>query len=925
MVAMRSYSMAYSKSYSKTYRYALVCSAIFLFLFSAQNLLSDSRPLPEDLGAIHLAQLLTKLKTTARIMQVVAHPDDEDGGLLTLEARGKGASVLLFTVTRGEGGQNKFGTESSDELGILRTLELLEADKYYGVEQRFSHVTDFGFSKTAEETFNKWHGHDIALGDMVRAVRTFRPDVLIARFSGTPRDGHGHHQASAILTVEAFRAAGDPNKFPEQIKEGLLPWQAKKLYVGNPPGMFQRNVAEKDYSVKLDIGEYSPILGMSYTQFALEGLSHQTSQGTGGIRVPPGPRYTYYQLRDSIIAKPTEGAHEQDFFDGVDTSIVGLAARLDAEETKVPFLRPALESLQKHVEEASKVFTIQDPSACAAPLLAGLNETTQLLKQLSEAKIVPAAKAELTTALEAKQQQFRDAANEAMGIYFDLFVDQPGGPGAQSFFPRMEQTISVAVPGETFTATARLYNRGKLAIKANDVTLSLNPGWKSTVVKSDTRELAGGEMSSVQFQITVPENAPYTRPYWSRTDPEKEPIYKVDDDKLITNPWPPYPVHARASFAAGSVSGEASAGAKIKLIDPTLGQSERPLAVGPPISVLLNSPVAVAPVGGTEKSQIAVSVRSNLQSPVKAKLHLETPQGWKVEPAEIAVDLDHDGDVNNYAFQITPQNLHEGTYQVTAHVEYNGKQYAEGFKLITRPDLDSYYAYRAATENVQAVDVKLPPQLKVGYVMGTGDEIPSVLESVGLNTSIITPQELASGDLSRYGTIIVGIRAYDTRTDVREHNRRLLDYANRGGTLIVQYNQSTGLFNDGHYTPYPATAANVRVSVEEQPVEILAPEERVFNWPNKITQKDFDGWVQERGLYFMSQWDAQFKPLLACNDPGEPSQKGGLLLAHYGKGIYIYSAYGFSRQLPAGVPGAIRLFVNLISAGHETSQANNSR
>jgi hypothetical protein len=339
--------------------------------------------------------------------------------------------------------------------------------------------------------------------------------------------------------------------------------------------------------------------------------------------------------------------------------------------------------------------------------------------------------------------------------------------------------------------------------------------------------------------------------------------------------------------------------------------------VGPPISVLLTSPVVVAPVGGEGKAAIGVSVRSNVQSPVHAKLKLETPPGWKVEPAEIAVDLDHDGDLNNYSFQITPQNLHEGTYKVTARAEYNGKQYAEGFKIITRPDLDSYPAYRPATENVQAVDVKLPAQLKVGYIMGAGDEIPSVLQSVGLNTSIITSLELASGDLSRYGTIIVGIRAYDTRTDVREHNRRLLDYVNGGGTLIVQYNQSTGAFNDGHYTPYPATEANVRVSVEEQPVEMLAPEERVFNWPNKITQKDFDGWVQERGLYFMSQWDAQFKPLLACNDPGEPPQKGGLLQAHYGKGIYIYSAYGFSRQLPAGVPGAIRLFVNLISAGHQ--------
>jgi LmbE family N-acetylglucosaminyl deacetylase len=907
MVAMR--------SYSNPYRRALACIVVLLFL--VQNLLSDTRPLPEDRGTVHLAQLLTKLKTTARIMQAVAHPDDEDGGLLTLEARGNGASVLLFTVTRGEGGQNKFGAESSDELGILRTLELLEADKYYGVEQRFSHVVDFGFSKTAEETFNKWHGHDPALGDLVRAIRIFRPDVLTSRFSGTKRDGHGNHEASGVLTHEAFRAAADPNRFPEQIKGGLLPWQAKKLYLGNPPRLFQGgNIADEDYTVKLNIGEYNPLLGMSYTQFALEGLAHQTSQGTGGIRVPPGPRYTYYKLTDSTLPKSAV-AHEADFFEGIDTSLVGLAARLGSEESKAPFLRPALESLQKHVDAANKAFSLQDPSACTPELLAGLNEIVDLLKQLSGAKLSAAAMAEIMPSLDTKRLQFEQAANEALGIYFDLSVDQPGPAQGPSFFPRMEQTISMALPGQSFNVTARLYNRGKLPIKPTEITLDLPTGWKSTLLKNDDHELAAGDMAAVQFQVTVPENAPYTRPYFTRGNPETETMYTVTDSRLLTSPWAPYPVHAHASFTAGKWLGSSAAVAKIKFVDPTSGQSERPLAVGPPVSVLLNSPVVVAPVGGAGKSQIEVSVRSNVQSAVHAKLKLETPQGWKVEPAEIPIELDHDGDVNNYAFQITPQNLHEGTYKVTARAEYNGKQYAEGFKIITRPDLDSYYAYRPATENVQAVDVKLPPQFKVGYVMGTGDEIPSVLQSVGLSTSIITPQELASGDLGRYGTIVVGIRAYDTRTDVREHNRRLLDYVNRGGTLIVQYNQSTNLFNEGHYTPYPATEANVRVSVEEQPVEILAPEESVFNWPNKITQKDFDGWVQERGLYFMSQWDAQFKPLLACNDPGEPSQKGGLLMAHYGKGIYIFSAYGFSRQLPSGVPGAIRLFVNLVSAGHQ--------
>ncbi|HKF20496.1 MAG TPA: PIG-L family deacetylase [Candidatus Angelobacter sp.] len=893
---------------------AVVC----LLLLFAQVLQSDTRPLPQDQGAVRLYQLLTKLKTTARLMQVVAHPDDEDGGMLTLEARGKGATALLFTVTRGEGGQNKFGTETSDELGILRTLELLEAGKYYGVEQRFSHVTDFGFSKTAEETFNKWHGHDIALADLVRAIRTFRPDVLTSRFSGTPRDGHGHHQASAILAHEAFRAAADPNRFPEQIKEGLLPWQAKKLYLGNPPRMFQGgNIADEDYTVKLDTGEYSPVLGMSYAQFALEGLAHQTSQGTGGIRVPPGHRYTYYKLMDSTLPQPPK--HEDDFFEEVETSLPGLAARIGADQSKAPFLRAALVSIQKRVDEASKLFSMSDPAASAPALLAGRQETAHLIHQVEESQLSAIDKGALLPALRTKLDQFTEAANESLGVFFEVTVDPPGPTQAPSYFPRMEQTLSLAVPGQTFTVTSKLYNRGKTVLTPRGGGVEVPDGWKIERLASQGdpyAPLKPGDVSAMQFKLTVGEDAQYTKPYFTRGDPENETAYTISNPKYVTQPWPPYPVKGYARFTTNAGEGEARAIAKIKFIDPTLGQSERPLAVGPPISVLLTSPVIVAPVSGAGKSDVDVSVRSNVQGPVHATLKLETPPGWKTEPESFAVNLDHDGDVNNYTFLVTPQNLKEGTYQVTARAEYNGKQYSEGFKVITRPDLDSFYAYRPATDKVQAVDVKLPPGLKVGYIMGAGDEIPEVLRSVGLNVSLISPQELASGDLSRYNTIVVGIRAYDVRTDIREQNRRLLDYVHQGGTLIVQYNQSTGLFNEGHYTPYPATAANVRVSVEEQPVEILAPEDRVFSYPNKITAQDFDGWVQERGLYFMSQWDPQFKALLASNDPGEPSQKGGMLLAHYGKGIYIYSGYAFSRQLAAGVPGAVRLFVNLVSAGH---------
>jgi hypothetical protein len=282
------------------------------------------------------------------------------------------------------------------------------------------------------------------------------------------------------------------------------------------------------------------------------------------------------------------------------------------------------------------------------------------------------------------------------------------------------------------------------------------------------------------------------------------------------------------------------------------------------------------------------------------------------------VDLDHDGDVSSYSFQITPKNIRENTYEVTAKAEYNGKEYAEGFKLLTRPDLDSFYAYHPATQNVQAVDVKLAPNLKVGYIMGAGDEIPAVLRSLGVNITQITPQELAGGDLSRYDTIVVGIRAYDVRTDVREANRRLLAYVERGGNLVVQYNQQAGLFNAGHFAPYLLTASNERVTVEEAPVEILDPGSPLMNVPNKISQKDFDGWVQERGVYFANNWDPKYTPLLASHDPGEPPLKGGLLVASYGKGTYIWTGYAFFRQLPAGVPGAMRLFVNLLSAGAKT-------
>jgi len=332
----------------------LAMAALFATSFAEVSQPSPTQPLPQDSGTLGLKQMLVRLRTTGRLMQTVAHPDDEDGGMLTLESRGKGASVLLLTLNRGEGGQNKVGSNLFDVLGVLRTLELLAADRYYGVEQRFTRVADFGFSKTAEETFQKWQGHDIALGDMVRVIRTFRPDVLVARFSGTSRDGHGHHQASAILSREAFRAAGDPTRFPEQIKEGLMPWQAKKLYIGNVCGFGATSCPDADYTLRLNTGRVDPLLGKSYIQFAMDGLRHQLSQGAGAWTVDPGDRFTYYKLVDSVLPPTSDkDGHEKDFFDGIDTTVPGIASSLGGEAGKLPVLAVSLTAIEKRVEQAS--------------------------------------------------------------------------------------------------------------------------------------------------------------------------------------------------------------------------------------------------------------------------------------------------------------------------------------------------------------------------------------------------------------------------------------------------------------------------------------------------------------------------------------------------------------------------------------------
>jgi LmbE family N-acetylglucosaminyl deacetylase len=874
-------------------------------------------PLPQETGAAGLKLMLRRLQTTARLMQVDAHPDDEDGGMLTLEARGKGVSTLLMTLNRGEGGQNKLGSNLFDVLGVVRTLEVLAADRYYGVEQRFSRVADFGYSKTAEETFQKWQGHDIALADIVRVVRTFRPDVLIARFSGTERDGHGHHQASAILTKEAFRAAADPNRFPEQIREGLQPWQPRKLYIGNVCGFGASSCDPANYTVKLNTGKEDPLLGMSYVQFAVEGLRHQESQGLGDISIPKGDRFAYYKLVDSVVESPKDSdGHEQDFFDGIDTSLVG---RLGDEERKIPWLRDRFEEIQRKIAAAERA------GNDAAAMDAALEEAEGLTASYLVVAGLPSAEHLQTEPyLDSLLTEIKQARALLAGARLEVAVEAAVGKNPETAF--------MAVPGKSFDVTAKLSVERIFHRQANaSVRLRLPKGWKSEELK---REQSDKELS-VHFRVYVPANAQITRPYWHRHDPERDTLNVIDEPEYQTLPFPPPPVEA-----VGNLRGEtADAVCMVRYKDASGQITERPLAVAPAYSIALAPSSEVIP-SDKHGSTSVKSAACDQGSASEALISLEVPSGWRAEPVRQSVEIPKD-ESKDASFQVFPSELEESQTHIRAELTKGEKAYGEGYTVVTRADLGTFYYYQPAVQRVSIVDVKVPKDLRLGYIMGAGDDIPTVLEQLGMNVTMIPADKLASEDLSKYQTIVLGIRAYDTQKGVIDNNKRLLDFVQNGGRLVVQYNTlgSFGVpidFNSGKYTPYPATLGRARVSVEEAPVAILDPANPMFHSPNEITQKDFDGWVQERGLYFMTQWDSNFTPLLESHDPSDEEacratlqqknqssspdaqracfeQKGGLLVAHYGKGTYIYTGYAFFRQLPAGVPGAVRLFVNLVS------------
>lgn len=808
-------------------------------------------------GSAAAWQALLRLRTTATVMHTTAHPDDEDGALLAWLSRKQGVRTGLLTLNRGEGGANAIGPELYDALGVLRTEELLAAGRYYGVDQMFTRVTDFGFSKRMDETLEHW-GKENVLRDVVRAVRVYRPDVLVARFHGKARDGHGNHQTAGLMSIEVFRAAADPNRFPEQLTEGLRPWQIKKFY---------QSVRENEpATLKLDVGEYDPLLGKSYREIAREGLSYQRSQGAGQSLGLAGPGVSGVQLVETTLPKSEK---ETSLYEGLDVTVPGIA-KLTHPSVNIT---AELTTMQTQVSDAINKFDARRPWNISSQLAAGLKATRAAIAKVKFSQVEPARNDQALFLLNNKEKEFQDAMNKALAISMDLLVDPPQTEG-QSPFRQSRETFAVAVPGQQFTLTAAVVNRGQTKIEPSSITLRAPSGWQVTSKTSDTRPLGFNEVMKSQFDVTVPENAEFTRPYWQRQNEFRDFAYQLRKPSDINLPWSAPDVIGTLTYKVDGVEFTHSAPAQTTFVDRPWGEQRRLLMVAPALNVGISPKVGVIPVAAASATySVKVSVSNNVSNPggsgkaVTGKVRLKLPAGWKSTPSEAPFSFTHEGETQNFSFQVSVPSMSGGSdYKVQAVADYNGREYSEGYRVIAHRDLEPRHLYRDAVTEIRAIDVKVAPGLKVGYIMGVGDEIPAALEQIGVKVQMLSSGDLATINLDQFDAIVVGIRASTVRDDYKAYNRRLLDYVENGGNLVVQY--QTQEWDSAPYGPYPYKLGPraEEVSEEDAKVTVLDPENPVFNWPNKITAADFDNWVEERGSKWMSTWDERYKPLLESHD-----------------------------------------------------------
>lgn len=901
-----------------------------------------ARPLPIDRGVAGLSQTLQKLHTRASLAMVTAHPDDEDGGMLTYESRGQGVDATLLTLNRGEGGQNVMTSDYWDQLGTLRTQELLGAGNYYGVHQYWTRVADFGFSKTIEEALKTW-GEERVLYDAVRAIRIQRPLVVTSVFAGNVSDGHGHHQVAGYTAQKVYVMAGDPKVFPDQIKAGLLPWSPLKVYARVPfarvteKGIYDyatghwepvrfRNYVDNTWiegvpkaTVEIPIGNYNPMLGSSYMQTSREGLNQQKTQ-MGGIGIPlPRPVSSGYHLYASRVSATD---HEKTFFDGIDITLAGIASYAPKSE-QAPWVEK-LNALNATVESAIGSFNATNPATIAPTLAKGYAQTNALIDEISKSKLPTEARYNMTHELKIKQQQFNLALQQSLGLA--LLANTSDGPAAGSRMGPMGDmstqtpTSQTVIPGDKVSVAVHIANQGSEAVSLSvvDVVSEAGTGFGITPKAPITGELAPGAARDQSFDVAVPRTAELTKPYFSRPTLEQS-YYDINDPRYLNLPTRPYPLLATATVTYKDVNIKLSG--VVQTVQRVNGEGPvlEPLLVAPAISLNVSPYAGVAPLASSTL-ELHVSLHSSVKGPAKGTVRLDLPKGWKSTPESADFVTMREGEDQNLTFKVQPEHVETKPYIITAVAEYNGEKFTQGFETVGYPGLRPYPHYRPATYRTTGVDVKTAPNLNIGYVMGTGDDVATSLEDIGVHPTMLSTGEIASADLSRYDAIVLGIRAYAARPELKTFNNRLLEYAHNGGTVIVQYQTQE---YDHNYGPYPLALSGdpEKVVEEDNKVTILTPNDPVLNWPNKINTSDFDNWVEERGHGFMREWDPHYTALTEMHDKDQDPQKGGLLYARYGKGAYVYMAYAFFRQMPDGVPGAFRIMANLISMGKNPSLA----
>jgi LmbE family N-acetylglucosaminyl deacetylase len=817
--------------------------------------------IPEDRGATGLAQALKRLDQVGSVLHTGAHPDDENSALLAWLSRGQGVRTGYLSATRGDGGQNLLGTELFEALGVIRTEELLAARRFDRAQQFFTPNYEFGFSKSADESFEKW-GHERVLGDFVRVIRQFRPEIIISRFTGTPADGHGHHQVAGIVTQEAFRAAADPSRFPEYGK----PWQAKKLYLNTM-------ARDQQVGIGINVGEFDPVLGRSYSEIAAEGRSLHRSQSQGTAQ-EKGPRLTRLQL----VAKSITVEDNADLFAGTIRRLPDLAQ-----------LEPALGADLNQLQQLIDAIRQKATAMHSADIVPDLATAIRLFKQIQN----KATNEHVQFLLREKEADFHEAAQLAAGLVLDVVAS--------------DETV---VPGQEFNLTIAIVNGGPYNFSTVRTNTDFPPGWEASN-QGSTGSLEAGQRFEQKFKVKVAPDATFTQPYWLQ-QPKQGDRFVWPAGSAVNMPFDPPLMRTRSEIDYQGTSIVLTKPAEFRDIDNMYGELRRLVKVVPALSVRVSPDIAIVPRSGDRRKEFTVAVENQSPTPVESDVRLIVPQGWAVTPASSTVKFSRQGEKAAVQFMVTVPDV-DGDFTVQAIAKLGNQEYRTGYTVIAYPHIETRYIYAPAQSKVEVFDVNTLVS-SVGYVEGAGDRVPEALRQLGVSVSMISPEELANGDLSKYQTIVLGIRAYAANENVRAYNNRLLDYVSNGGTLIVQYNTYEIL--DSQFGPYPFTIKRPnhdRVTDENAELFVLDPDERVFNFPNIISDADFQGWVQERGLYFLETWDPHYKPLLESNDRGEEGKKGGLVEAKFGKGTYIYTGYGFFRQLPAGVRGAYRMFANLVS------------